>query len=161
MIASPTELRLALLALYDDYGAAIDDDFERWPDQFTDDALYRVVARENAERGRMWPTFWCEGKGMLRDRVKAIRETSVYTPRQMRHFFSGIRIVGDAPDGFRTQSHFLIAESGPDTESRLFAVGRSLDVVRRDPASPHGFLFAEKTCIYDGNLILTTLIYPL
>lgn len=162
MIAPPsTDLRLALLGLYDDYGAAIDDDLERWPDHFTENALYRVVARENYERGRLWPTMWCEGRGMMRDRVMAIRETSVYTPRQMRHFVSGIRIVEELRAGYRTQANFLIGESGPDTESRVFAMGRSIDIVVRDAAAPHGLLFAERTCVYDGNLILSTLIYPL
>jgi anthranilate 1,2-dioxygenase small subunit len=159
--APPADLRLALLGLYDDYGAALDDELERWPDLFTDDALYRVVARENYERGLLWPTLWCEGRGMMHDRVKAIRETSVYTPRQMRHFVSGIRVIGEAPGGYRTQANFLIGESGPDTESRVFALGRSLDIVARDAGAPHGLLFAERTCVYDGNLILSTMIYPL
>jgi anthranilate 1,2-dioxygenase small subunit len=162
VIAAPaTELRFALLGLYDDYASALDDELERWPELFTENATYRVVARENFERGRLWPTMSCEGRGMLRDRVTAIRQTSVYTPRQMRHVVSGIRIIGDAPDGYRTQATFLVGESGPDTESRMFAIGRYIDVVERDAAAPNGFRFAEKTCVYDGNLILSTLIYPL
>jgi anthranilate 1,2-dioxygenase small subunit len=159
--AAPTEIRLALLGLYDDYGAAIDDDLDQWPEQFTEMGLYRVVARENYERGRLWPTMWCEGRGMMRDRVMAIRETSVYTPRQMRHFVSGIRVLEETLDGYRTQANFLIGESGPDGESHVFAMGRSVDVVVRDSSAAHGVLFAERTCVYDGNLILSTLIYPL
>lgn len=162
MIADSTsDLRFALTALYDDYAAALDDELERWPDLFTETAVYRVVARENYERGLLWPTMSCEGRGMLRDRVTAIRQTSVYTPRQMRHVISGIRILGDVPNGYRTQATFLIGESGPDTESRMFAIGRYVDVVERDADAPNGLRFAEKTCVYDGNLILSTLIYPL
>jgi salicylate 5-hydroxylase small subunit len=70
-------------------------------------------------------------------------------------------MLGDVPSGYRTQATFIIGESGPDTESRLFAIGRYIDVVERDDAAPSGFRFAEKTCVYDGNLILSTLIYPL
>jgi 3-phenylpropionate/cinnamic acid dioxygenase small subunit len=161
VIAAPNDLRFALLDLYDAYAAALDDELERWPALFTECAVYRVVARENYERGMIWPTMSCEGRGMLHDRVTAIRQTSVYTPRQMRHLISGIRVLGDAPDGYRTQATFLIGESGPDTESRLFAIGRYVDVVVRDPQASNALRFAEKTAVYDGNLILTTLIYPL
>ena len=37
-------------ALYYDYAAAIDEEVERWPDLFTDDARYRVTSRENFDR---------------------------------------------------------------------------------------------------------------
>ena len=162
MIASSsTELRLALIGLYDDYAVALDDELARWPDLFTEDAVYRVVARENFERGRLWPTMSCKGRGMFRDRVTAIHETSVYTARQMRHVICGSRVIADVPNGYRTQATFLVTESGPDTESRLFASGRYFDVIVRDDGAPNGLRFAEKTCVYDGNLILSTLIYPL
>jgi len=160
MIASSSELKLALIDLYDVYGATLDDEIAGWPDLFTEDALYQIVARENFERGMIWPTMSCEGRGMLRDRVTAIQRTSVYTPRQMRHVISGIRIVGDVPNGYRTQATFLIGESGPDGESRLFAIGRYFDIVVRDDDAAAGFRFAEKTCVYDGNLIPSTLIFP-
>jgi 3-phenylpropionate/cinnamic acid dioxygenase small subunit len=162
VIAAPdSELRFALLSLYDDYAAALDDDLERWPELFTEEGIYRVIARENFERGMLWPTMSCHGRGMLRDRVTAIRQTSVYTPRQMRHVVSGIRILGEASNGYRTQATFLVGESGPDTESRMYAIGRYIDVVERDSDAASGFRFADKMCVYDGNLILSTLIYPL
>jgi anthranilate 1,2-dioxygenase small subunit len=159
--ASMSELRFALTDLYDAYGAALDDDLESWPQLFTPDAHYAVIARENFERGLMWPTMSCVGHGMLSDRVTAIRQTSVYTPRQMRHVIGNIRLLGEAPGGYRTQATFLIGESGPDTETRLFSMGRYFDVIVRDDGAPTGLRFAEKRCVYDGNLILSTLIFPL
>jgi salicylate 5-hydroxylase small subunit len=70
-------------------------------------------------------------------------------------------VLGEAPNGYRTQATFLVGESGPDTESRLYAIGRYIDVVERDPDAANGYRFADKMCVYDGNLILSTLIYPL
>jgi 3-phenylpropionate/cinnamic acid dioxygenase small subunit len=159
--ALPGEFHLSLLSLYDEYAAVLDNDLERWPDLFAENAIYRVVARENFERGTMWPTMSCEGRGMLRDRVTAIRQTSVHTPRQMRHLIGGVRVLEALPDGYRTQATFFVAESGPDTESRLYAAGRYIDVVEPCAMSPVGLRFVEKNCIYDGNVILSTLIYPL
>ena len=161
MIAPPgTELKLELLELYDAYGAALDDELERWPDFFTEDALYRIVARENYERNMLWPTMSCEGRGMMLDRIMAIRETSMFAPRQMRHFISGVRLLEQTPAGYRAQANFLVAESQVEAESRLFAVGRYMDLIVRDSASGN-VRFAEKLCVYDGNVILSSLIYPL
>jgi anthranilate 1,2-dioxygenase small subunit len=161
VIAPPTaELKLELLELYDAYGAALDDELERWPEFFTETALYRIVARENFERNMLWPTMSCEGRGMMLDRVMAIRETSMFAPRQMRHFVSGVRILGETPDGYRTQANFLVGESQVEAESRHFAIGRYMDLVVRDETNG-GFRFAEKLCVYDGNVILSSLIYPL
>jgi len=160
VIAPPSaELKLALLELYEDYAAALDDDLERWPEFFTETALYRIVARENYERNLLWPTMSCEGRGMMLDRIMAIRETSFFAPRQMRHFISGVRVLGQTPDGYRTQANFLVGESQAEAESRVFAIGRYVDTVVRDA---NGALrFADKVCVYDGNVILSSLIYPL
>ncbi len=149
MAASSSELKLALIGLYDDYAAALDDELERWPFFFTETGNYQVIARENFERGLIWPTMSCRGRGMLLDRVTAVRETSVYTPRQMRHVVSGVRIVDETPTpgGYRTQAVFMVAESGPDTASRLYAAGRYIDTVVRADDAPDGFRFAEKTCV--------------
>ena len=68
--------------------------------------------------------------------------------------------MGRTEDGYRTQANFLVGESQVESESRLFAVGRYFDLVVRDEASG-GFRFAEKMCVYDGNVILSSLIYPL
>ena len=162
MIApTSTDVKLELMQLYDAYGAALDDELERWPDFFTADASYRIVARENYERNRLWPTMSCEGHGMMWDRLTAIRETSMFVPRQMRHFITNVRVVSETPDGYRTQANVLVGESIADAESRVFAIGRYFDLVVRDPKASAGLLFAEKLCVYDGNLILSSLIYPL
>lgn len=158
--ASSADLKLALAEFYDDYGAALDDELERWPEFFTETALYRIVARENYTRGMLWPTMSCEGRGMMLDRVMAIRETSFFAPRQMRHFITGVRILSEADGGYRTRANFLIGESVVEAESRVFAVGRYYDTIVPDGATG-GFRFAEKLCVYDGDVILSSLIYPL
>ena len=43
---------------------------------FTDDAIYRIIPRENFEHGLPIATLHCESKGYLQDRVVAIRQTS-------------------------------------------------------------------------------------
>ena len=65
-----------LVQLYADYASAVDSgDWDRWPEFFVDVCSYRLVPRENHERGFPLATLSFESKGMLRDRVYGIRET--------------------------------------------------------------------------------------
>src|SRR5262245_66269081 len=92
---STGELRLALEELYADYAACLDEErFEDWPAFFTDPCLYKIVPRENFERGLPLATWLCESRGYLADRVTAIRKTAVYAPRTLRRMVSGIRVLG-------------------------------------------------------------------
>jgi 3-phenylpropionate/cinnamic acid dioxygenase small subunit len=151
--------RGAVEDLYFAYAAAIDDDLERWPELFLPNAQYRVVARENFDRGLPMSTIRCEGHGMLRDRVTAIRQTMVYIPRTVRHAITNVRILEGSSDRARVTANFAVYESYPADATRLLVVGRYLDVVARD--ADDVLRFAEKTCVYDGNVVLGSLIYPL
>jgi 3-phenylpropionate/cinnamic acid dioxygenase small subunit len=159
MAVETTLDRGSLEDLYFAYAAAIDDELERWPEFFLQDAMYRVVARENYDRGFPMSTIRCEGLGMLHDRVTAIRQTMVYVPRTVRHAITNVRILEDAGDRVRATANFAVYESYPADATRLLVVGRYLDIVARDAGG--ALRFAEKVCVYDGNVILGSLIYPL
>jgi len=80
-------------ALYYDYAQAIDEEVERWPDLFTEDARYRVTSRENYDRKLPLAPIYCEGRGMILDRAMAVRQTTVYATRFMRHAITNVRIT--------------------------------------------------------------------
>jgi 3-phenylpropionate/cinnamic acid dioxygenase small subunit len=145
--------------LYSAYAAAIDEDLATWPDFFAPTAVYRVIARENFERGLPMATILAEGTGMLRDRVTAITQTMVYTPRCVRHTITNVRILGHDGDRTRAGANFVVYESEAAIPTRMLVVGRYLDTI--EPDGRGGLRFAEKTCIYDGNIVLGSLIYPL
>jgi salicylate 5-hydroxylase small subunit len=156
--AVPIE-RAALEDFYYAYAAAIDGDLASWPNFFRADAIYRAIARENHDRGFPIATILAEGHGMMRDRITAIEQTMVYAPRCVRHDVNNVRVLGCENGATRVTANFTVYESYPATESRLVAVGRYLDVVER--AGDGGLRFVDKTCVYDGNLVLGSLIYPL
>ena len=96
----------ALVQLYADYPYAVDSgDWTLWPEFFVDACSYRLVPRENHERGLPLATLAFESKGMLRDRVYGIKETLFHDPYYQRHVvgaplvrsFDGERIGGEAP----------------------------------------------------------------
>ena len=58
---------LLIARLYADYAQAVDSgDWDLWPEFFTDDCIYRLIPRENHERGFPLATLFFESKGMLK-----------------------------------------------------------------------------------------------
>lgn len=145
--------------LYLRYAEVLDEgELETWPELFTEDGTYRIVSRENRERGLPLATMLCEGRAAIQDRVHAIRATSFYLPRTLRHLIGPLRIR-PAPDGFSVEANYAVFETLPEQETRVFSVGRYQDRLVRDRGG--ALRFAEKLCIYDSTLIPTSLILPL
>jgi salicylate 5-hydroxylase small subunit len=156
---SRRDLRLELEELYAEYVACLDEErFEAWPEFFTDDAVYRIIPRENFARGLPIATLHAESKGYLQDRVVAIRQTSVYAPRYMRRLVSNIRILGWQAEWLEVHANYAAFETLRDELTRVFSVGRCHDKV----VVVDGRLkFKEKLVIFDSELIPTSLVYPL
>jgi salicylate 5-hydroxylase small subunit len=153
------ELRLEVEELYADYAACLNETrFEDWPEFFVDPCLYRIVPRENFERGLPVSTWSCESRAGLHDRVVAIRKTAVYGPRHVRRLVSGIRVLGWKEGGLETRASYAAFETLLDEHTRVFNVGecRDLIVVEHDRLK-----FAEKVCVFDSMLIPNSLIFPL
>jgi 3-phenylpropionate/cinnamic acid dioxygenase small subunit len=152
------ELRARLADLYCAYSDALDDgELERWPDFFLEDCLYKVVPRENHERGLPLALIYAESRRMLVDRVVALRETALYAPRRMRHLTGTIRVRAAGPEGLRLTASFMLAQTMVDQPSQLFLCGRYHD---RVVESDGGLLFAERICVYDSTIVPTSLVYP-
>ncbi len=152
------ELRDEIDALYSDYAAALDDnELERWPAFFAEECLYKIVPRENWDRGLPIALMLCESRGMLRDRVTAVRKTAVYAPRTFRHLVGQFRIKEEADDRFRVSANYVVFQTVIDDLTRILNAGRYLDLVVR---TPEGLRFKEKICVFDSVLVPNSLIYP-
>jgi salicylate 5-hydroxylase small subunit len=150
---------LALVALYSDYASAVDSgDWDRWPGFFTDDCVYRLVPRENHERGFPLATLSFESKGMLRDRVYGIRETLFHDPYYQRHVV-GAPVVRTVADGrIHSEANYAVFRTKLSELSTVFNVGRYVDEVVR---TNEGLRFASRLCIYDSEMIPNSIIYPI
>jgi len=153
------ELRLALEELYAEYIGCLDEErFEAWPDFFTEPCLYKIVPRENFERGLPLATWLCESRGYLLDRVAAIRKTALYAPRRLRRMVSAIRVLGWRGDALEARANYLALETLQDEPTRVYNTGQYRDIL----AVEDGRLrFREKVCIFDSELVPTSMIYPL
>ena len=107
---APRELRAEVAALYADYTGCLDEErFEDWPNFFVEDCLYKIVPRENFERGLPLATWLSESRNYLLDRVVGIRKTMVYAPRRIRRIVSGLRILGWDGDALEAQAFAYLA----------------------------------------------------
>jgi anthranilate 1,2-dioxygenase small subunit len=152
-------LRLELDELNAEYAACLDDDeLDRWPGFFADPCLYRIVPRENHDRGLPLAVMHCESVAMLEDRVAALRRSSVYAPRSLRHLISGLRITQVAGEVIHAHASYAILQTLSDAETTIFNTGRYLDqLVRIDGA----LRFRQRLCIYDSLLVPGSLVFPI
>ncbi|HEY6236604.1 MAG TPA: aromatic-ring-hydroxylating dioxygenase subunit beta [Candidatus Elarobacter sp.] len=154
----PLEDRLRIEDLYARYAACLDDRlFEVWPEFFTEDCTYRIVPRENYDRGLPLSTLSFESKGMLQDRVYAVTETLFHEPYYTRHLVSGFLIdVNDA--GYHVRANYLVIRTKAGALSEVYSAGRYVDHIIDHLGT---FLFHEKVCVFDSELIPNSLIYPI
>ncbi len=150
-----------------DYAAALDAaDFARWPECFEPEGLYRVIGRENYDAGLPLCLMQLEGQGMMRDRVYGISNTLFHAPYFQRHVIGVARLLGDGADGciaaeasyavFRTRPGSNMAGGGV---SEVFNVGRYSDQFRRQ--GDGRLLLVRRDCVFDSEMILNSLIYPI
>jgi salicylate 5-hydroxylase small subunit len=152
---------LRLLQLYGEYSMVVDsNDWDRWPDFFVEDGIYRLQPRENHEQKLPLCLLSLEGRAMLRDRVYGVRETLYHDPYYQRHVVSVPHVISVEDGGRRVvaQANYAVVRTKYDRESTVFNAGRYHDVV---VDTPDGFRFASRLCVYDTEMIPNSLIYPI
>jgi salicylate 5-hydroxylase small subunit len=153
------ETHMALTRLYADYALAVDSgQWDLWPEFFTEQCVYKLIPRENHERGFPLCTLSFTSKGMLKDRVYGIQETLYHDPYYQRHVV-GAPVVRRV-DGERIQSeaNYAVFRTKLDKASTVFNVGRYIDTI---VPTPEGLKFAERLCVYDSEMIPNAIIYPI
>ena len=150
---------LALTQLYADYASTVDaGDWEGWCEFFCDDCEYRLVPRENFERGLPLATLFFESKGMLKDRAYAIRETLFHDPYYQRHVVGAPRLLRVDGERLECEANYAVFRTKLSGLTTVFNVGRYLDTVLR---TPQGLKFASRVCVYDSEMIPNSIIYPI
>ncbi|OZM76073.1 terephthalate 1,2-dioxygenase [Pseudonocardia sp. MH-G8] len=172
----------AILEAQGHYVRCIDDDrLEDWPGFFVDECHYRITTADNHRRGLPAGIVWADSRGMLVDRVSALREANIYERHSYRHLLGapavlsaeptpgvlsaeptpGVLSAEPAPDGavdVRSETSFLVVRITGDGPTDLFASGRYIDryLVGDDRA-----LLCERVVVCDSSRIDTLLAVPL
>jgi salicylate 5-hydroxylase small subunit len=141
------------------YAAALDEArYEEWPEFFLPDGKYTVQARENFDRKLPLALIALESQGMMRDRVYGVTHTIYHAPYYMRHVVSPARVLAHENGRIRAQAHYAVFRTKPGDASEVYNVGRYIDEIERTPA---GLKLASRLCVYDSEMVLNSLIYPI
>jgi len=152
-------LQLEIDQLNAAYAAALDERrFGDWPEFFLEDARYTVQARENFDRGLPLALMALESKGMMKDRVYGITQTIYHGPYYTRHVVGPAQLLGEDDSRIRAQANYAVFRTRPGDTSEVYNVGRYIDEMERTPA---GLRFASRLCVYDSEMVLNSLIYPI
>ena len=156
---SAMELQYHVQQLQGRYVECIDDDrLEQWPEFFVEDCIYKIISRENHERGLPAAAIFCDSRGMLVDRIVSLRNANVYAEHNYRHVLSNI-IIKDLDEGvISAQSNYLVLQTKTDGATGIYNAGKYVD---RIVADGDGLRFKEKIAIFDTHQIKSLLVTPI
>ncbi len=141
------------------YARAIDNEkFEEWPAFFLDPCLYKVTTVENVAKGLEAGVMYADSRGMLEDRVSALRTANIYERQRYRHIV-GLPVVLAEADGIaEVETPFLIVRIMRDGNMTLFATGCYRDKVKPDAIG--ALRFVERIAVCDGSRFDTLVAIP-
>jgi anthranilate 1,2-dioxygenase small subunit len=149
----------AIRALQYRYGRLIDDDrLEDWPGLFAEGGVYKVIPRENLRRDPALPVFYCDGRGMMVDRIRSLRKANVYNLHWGRHVITNVELVATRDDVHEVMACFTVYQTDLEGQTRLFAVGQYRDLIE---AKDGELLFRERIAVLDTFNIPNLLAVPL
>ncbi len=150
--------QLEIEALLARYIHCIDDDrLEEWPGFFAEECRYVINSAENHARNLPVGIFMATTRGMLQDRVSALRQANIYEPQRYRHIVSSVLVTGVKDGIVSTQANFHVVRIMLDGTMDLFCTGRYLDRVAGQGDSRK---YVEKLVILDNKRIDTLLALP-
>lgn len=153
------ETRSRIEALFGDYVQAIDEDqLEQWPELFTENCHYLVTNRDNYKEGLSHGAIYANSRGMLADRVSALREANIYEEQTYRHIVGSIHVLGEEKGIAKVKSNFLVVRTMHDGDMQLFATGTYLD---RIEVSGERVRFVERLVVCDSQKFDTLLALPI
>lgn len=141
------------------YVMAIDNDrLEEWPDFFTDDCKYLITNSDNYHQGFLHGAIYANSRGMVKDRVSALREANIYESHNYRHITSSLVILEEGDGLVACESNFLVVRTMHDGSSGVFACGCYKDLI---DVRGHTPLFKERIVVCDSSNFDTLLALPI
>jgi anthranilate 1,2-dioxygenase small subunit len=146
----------------------IDEDrLEEWPELFTEDCVYKIIARENVDRDLPISAIFCDSRKMLVDRVVSLRQANIYPTHHYRHILSTTRLHapeggaegGTEPGLIRARTNYVVFQTRNNGETSIYNAGRYLDEIVRDKDG--ALRFKSKLAVFDTNRIDTLMVRPI
>ena len=154
------ELTHLLAQLNARYGRSLDNGrLEEWPEYFVEDCSYLVTTLDNHIRGLAGALIYAKGRGMLLDRVQALRGANIYEGQTYRHIV-GTPLMERVADGaIRAETPFFVLRTMRTGAVSIFASGTYHDRLAVPAGQP--LRLAERVVVCDSSRIDTLLAIPL
>jgi salicylate 5-hydroxylase small subunit len=153
------ELKQHIDTLNAQYGDALDrHDYDTWMDFFQTECLYLVQSRENFDRNLPLALIRLESQNMMRDRAYGCMDTIFHQLYYQRHIIGGTVIVSIERNNIFTRTNYSIFRTKPTSSTEVFNVGCYHD---RWVDTDLGLKLAERKCVFDSEMVLNALIYPI
>lgn len=139
-----------------EYGSLIDTaNFDEWLDLFAEECRYRILPRENFDRGLPAALVFCDNRALLEDRIRALREANKYNIHTDRHVIGLPRILDN---GLAVEAPFAVYQTDQEGGTRLFATGLYQD---RLAISGRRLKIRDKLVLLDTFAVPSLLATPL
>jgi anthranilate 1,2-dioxygenase small subunit len=117
-----------------------------------------ITSRTSHEAGLPHGVVYAASRGMLIDRVTALRQANIFEPHRYRHIVGPIRIEQVDATVAQVRSNFIAVRIMHDGDMALFAAGRYLDCI---DLTSQPYRFIERLVVLDSQKIDTLLVIPL
>lgn len=157
--AVAAEVYFAIDRFLADYAHSLDDGrIDDWPGFFAADALYQITTRENEAAGYPIGIMLCEGRGMMEDRVLALKTANVYEPQTCCHITGRPDVVQESAGLYTARSNFSVFRTMERGDTELFVIGKYLDRIAIEDGRP---VFKSRRVILDSRCVDVLLVFPL
>jgi anthranilate 1,2-dioxygenase small subunit len=148
-----------ILALQAAYIRCIDNnELENWPGFFLERCLYVVTSAENHRNGFPAGVIYADTRGMLTDRVAALRQANIYEKQSYRHILGLPHLTKNGGDEAESETPFMVARIMHDGSTSIFATGVYLDTLRM---AGDELKFARRVVVCDSSRVDTLMALPL
>ncbi len=156
---SADRLYRLLSGAYISYARCLDDQCaEGWADFFDEDCLYVVTTADNYRNGFQAGLIYLDSKGMLADRIAALRTANIYERHSYRHIINPPSLTSCVGDEIHCETGFVVIRTMRTGEMIIFAAGRYVDHLRM---VGDRLLIRSRIVVCDSSSTDTLLALPL
>ena len=134
-----------------------DDNLEAWPGYFTEDAVYQIIPRRSFDQDLPLGVLYCEGKGMMIDRIEALWAANIFEPHTHGHWLSRSSIK-ETDNGYRARTNLNVVRTMQDSGMEIYAVGKFLDEIAFENGKP---LVRDRRVVFELHRVDILLVVPL
>jgi anthranilate 1,2-dioxygenase small subunit len=139
---------------------AIDDGaVERWPLFFSEDGFYQIIPRASFEAGHPVGIMTCAGRGMMQDRIEALKDANVYEPHTYCHVLMRPVLQHEADGTILARTNFALYRTMQGGRTELFAAGTYRD--RIVLAEDSGLRLKSRHVVLESRCIDILIVLPI